>query len=150
MNASTLVTLGGICHFGILTASALVPLVLDWKRTLADLPKLVRQLVWVYGGYVVMTIVAFGLLSVAVPHLLTDGNVLGRIVCGFIATFWGIRLLLQAFYLDSRAHLTNWWLTTGHHLLTVVFVFLTLVYAWAAIFACSNGVRPRCPMRISC
>ena len=137
MSATTLVALGGICHFGVLIASALVPFVLDWKRTLAELPKLDRQLVWVYGGYVVLMIVAFGLLSVTVPHLLTDGDPLGRIVCGFIATFWGIRLGLQWFYLDSREHLTTWWLSAGHHLLTVVFTFLTVVYAWAATFG--NG-----------
>ena len=132
MNTTTLITLGGICHFGVLIASALVPLVLDWRRTLAPLPKLLRQLIWVYGGYVVLMIVAFGLVSVTVPHLLADGNPLGRILCGFIATFWGIRLVLQGF-LDSQAYLTTWWLKAGHSLLTCVFVVLTLAYAWVAL-----------------
>ena len=133
MNAVSLISLGGFCHFGILIASALVPLVLDWRHALSPLPKLLRQLIWVYGGYVVLMIVAFGVLSVSVPHLLTDGSPLGRAICGFIAVFWGIRLMLQWFYLDSRAHLTTWWLKSGYHLLTVVFTFLTIAYAWVAI-----------------
>jgi hypothetical protein len=131
--ASTLIVLGGICHFGVLTASALVPIVLDWKNTLAPLRKLNRQLIWTHGAYVVSMIVSFGLLSVSAPHLLSDGSPLARIVCGFIATFWGARLMLQFFVFDSREYLTKWWLVAGHHGLTVVFVFVTMVYAWAAL-----------------
>jgi hypothetical protein len=130
---STLVLLGGICHFGVLIASSLVPFVLEWKKSLAPLRKLNRQLIWTYGAYTAGTILSLGILAVTVPHLLTDGSPLGRIVCGFIATFWGVRLLLQFFVFDSREYLTNWWLTAGHHLLTYVFIFVTAVFAYAAI-----------------
>jgi hypothetical protein len=46
--------------------------------------------------------------------------------------FWGIRVVLQA-VLDVKEHLTAWWLTAGYHALTVLFVYFTAVYAWAAL-----------------
>lgn len=130
---STLIFLGGICHFGVLIASALVPFVLQWRTSLAPLRKLNRQLIWTYGGYVAGMILSFGILSVTAPQLLTDGSPLGRIVCGYIATFWGVRLMLQFFVFDSQEYLTKWWLTAGHHGLTVVFIFVTAVFTYAAI-----------------
>jgi hypothetical protein len=128
-----LILLGGICQLGVLSASALVPIVLDWKNSLAPLPKLHRQLIWTYGAYVAGMIVSFGLLSVTVPELLSDGSTLARIVCGFIAAFWGVRLLLQFFVFESREFLTKWWLVAGHHGLTIVFIYLAAVYAWVAV-----------------
>jgi hypothetical protein len=132
-NESTLILFGGLCQFGILIASAAAPRLLDWKQTLAPLKPLNRQIIWTHGAYVAGMIVAFGLLSVAAPQLLADGSPLARIVCGFIAVFWGARLLLQILVFDPREHLTTFWLALGYHTLTLVFTAVTLVYAWVAI-----------------
>ncbi|WP_010583793.1 hypothetical protein [Schlesneria paludicola] len=59
---SNAIYLIGIGQFGVLFASALVPLRLDWKQSLASLPPLMRQLFWVSGGYVVLSIVSLGLI----------------------------------------------------------------------------------------
>lgn len=48
MSLEQLIFIGGILHFGILIASALVPQVLDWKASLAKLDGLLRQLIWVH------------------------------------------------------------------------------------------------------
>ena len=50
----------GFSYVCVLAASALVPFRLNWKRDLAPLPKLHRQMYWTYGGYVVLGIVALG------------------------------------------------------------------------------------------
>ena len=47
-----LIRLGGMMQLGILIASALVPRVLDWRRELAGLATLTRQLVWVHGLFI--------------------------------------------------------------------------------------------------
>ena len=60
---TTLLLAGGVGHFGVLVASALVPFRLDWRKELACLSRLHRQMYWVYGGYVVLSIVAFGLMQ---------------------------------------------------------------------------------------
>jgi len=48
-----LIRLAGGAQLGVLVASALVPSRLNWRSELAGLPRLNRQMHWVYGGYIV-------------------------------------------------------------------------------------------------
>jgi hypothetical protein len=132
MTLQTLVRFAGVLQLGLLTASALVPGVLDWRNQLRPLDKLVRQLVWTYGGYVVLMIISLGLLSLTQPAALTDGTLLARSVTGFIFVFWSIRLLLQLCVFDASRYLTTPLLRVGHRGLTLTFTYLVIVFAWAA------------------
>lgn len=127
-----LIRVAGAGQLSVLVASSLVPLRLNFKRDLASLPTLHRQLYWTYGGYVVMTIIALGAVSLACADELAAGSRLGRAVCIYGAVFWGVRLALQAVF-DVKPHLTAWWLTAGYHTLTGLFVFFTAVYGYAAV-----------------
>uniref|UniRef100_A0A7C2JY86 DUF4149 domain-containing protein n=1 Tax=Schlesneria paludicola TaxID=360056 RepID=A0A7C2JY86_9PLAN len=129
---STAIFCAGLGQLCILVASALVPLRLDWRRTLATLPPLVRQLFWVYGGYVVLSIIGLGIVCTRHSEELAAGTPLARAVCAYGAAFWGIRLSLQA-VLQAKPYLTAWWLRGGYHLLTLFFAGLTAVLGWAAI-----------------
>jgi hypothetical protein len=129
---ATIIFIAGIGQLCVLAASALVPIRLNWKTDLQILPRLYRQLYWVYGGYIVLAIVSFGLISLLNAAELARGTLLARCVCGYIAIFWGIRLSLQT-VLDVKAYLTTWWLTAGYHTLTVLFATFTIVFACAAI-----------------
>ena len=129
---STAIFYVGIGQLCVLVASTLVPLQLNWKRSLADLPVLIRQLFWVYGGYIVLSIVSLGLLCLLNAQELATGTPLGRGFCAYAAVFWGIRLLLQS-VLSAKPFLTTWWLCAGYHLLTVLFTCFTLVLGWAAV-----------------
>jgi hypothetical protein len=124
---------GGILHLSILIASALVPQVLEWRTQLRKLPPLLRQLVWVHGGFVVLTIVGLGMLSLLNAKELASGTILARSVCGFISLFWGARLVLQWFCFTPGEYLRRLPLQLGYHLLTVVFASLTAIYACAAL-----------------
>ncbi len=128
-----LLRIAGIGQFAILTASALVPKVLDWKTTLKPLPPFLRTLFWVYGIFIVLTIVGMGTLTLLNVHAMAVGDPVARSIAGFIAVFWGARLIVQLFVFDARPYLTNHWLKLGDHLLTVAFVFLTVVYGLAAL-----------------
>src|SRR4029453_19214339 len=86
----TLIFLAGLAQLGVFVASALVPFQLKWKTELASLSRLHRQMYWVYGGYVVLAIVAFGLISIFNARELAGGTGLARSVCGYIAVFWGV------------------------------------------------------------
>ena len=127
-----LILAGGLAHFGILIASALVPIRLNWREEFAKLSPLHRQMYWVYGGYVVLSIVALGLISIVNARELAAGSLLARSFCLYAAAFWGIRLSLQAI-LDVKAHLTVWWLRLGYYTLTLVFLSLTLLYGYTAL-----------------
>ncbi len=127
-----LIVAAGVAQLGVLIASALVPFRLNWRRDLQVLPRLHRQMYWVYGGYVVLSIVAFALISLFNARALAGGTPLARWVCGYIAAFWGIRLGLQAIF-DVKEHLTLWWLKLGYALLTLLFAGLTAVYLMGAL-----------------
>lgn len=129
-----LIFLAGVGQLSILVASSLVPFRLNWRQELQCLPRLHRQMYWVYGGYVVLSIVAFGTLSIVQSRELASGSGLARGFCAYVAVFWGIRLALQAVF-DVKAHLTTWWLKAGYFVLTVMFAGFTAVYAWAALGA---------------
>ena len=128
-----LLRLAGLGHFAILSASALVPVVLDWKTVLKPLPPFLRTLFWVYGIFIVLTIIGFGTLTLINAHAMANGEPVARTLAAFIAIFWGARLFIQLFVFDARPYLTNGWLKLGDHLLTVVFIFFTSIYAIAAL-----------------
>jgi hypothetical protein len=131
MSLSNVIFIAGFVQLCVLIASSLVPLRLEWKTSLDVLPKLHRQLYWVYGGYVVMGIIFNGLAAIICADELAAGGRLARFVCGYIAIFWGVRLSLQTI-LDVKEHLTLWWLHAGYHTLTVLFLSFTLLFAYAA------------------
>ena len=140
---TNLLLLGGVCHFGILIASALVPRVLDWKGELQRLSPLSRHLVWTHGAFIVLTIVAFGVISVANAATLAGGTSLARWFCGFVAAFWLARLGIQLFLFDAGPFLSKPVLKLGYHALTVVFTYLGVVYAWAALAPAAAGGAAR-------
>src|SRR5262245_2556890 len=127
-----LIRVAGAGQLSVLIASSLVPFRMTFNGDLASLPALHRQLYWTYGGYVVIGIVALGAISFACADELAAGSRLARAVCIYGMLFWGIRLALQA-VLDAKPHLTAWWLTAGYHTLTVLFLFFTIVYGYAAL-----------------
>jgi hypothetical protein len=121
----------GIGQLGVLVATALVPFRLNWRTELQCLPRLHQQMYLVYGGYIVLSIAALGLICVVNATELAAGGRLARSFCVYGAAFWGIRLLLQGVF-DVKPHLTTWWLKAGYHGLTLLFLCFTAVYAWAA------------------
>ena len=53
----------GVAHFMILIASAQVPSRLRWREDLKSLMPFNRKLLWVQSGFTVLTIIAFGTLT---------------------------------------------------------------------------------------
>jgi hypothetical protein len=133
-----LIFVAGVGQLAVLLASALVPVRLNWRDELQCLSRLHRQMYWVYGGYIVLSIVSFAALSIANSRELASGSALARGFCAYVAVFWGIRVVLQAVF-DVKEHLSTWWLRAGYSVLTLMFAGLTAVYAWAAL---SVGGRP--------
>lgn len=121
----------GCLQFSVLFASALVPFCLDWKKELGCLSNLHRQMYWVYGGYIVLSIVAFGLISMLNSGELAGGSLLARSFCGYVAVFWGVRLCFQPVF-DVKEHLDVWWKKVGYNILTCLFLTFVLSYGYAA------------------
>jgi hypothetical protein len=134
MTLTNLIVLAGLGQLGILIASAMVPFHLRWRTELQALPRLHQQMHWVYGGYVVLSIVAFAALSILNAQELASGSALARGVCAYVAVFWGIRLVLQGVF-DIHAYLTRPWMRAGYAVLGLLFASFTAIYAWAAVRA---------------
>lgn len=133
MTLETFIRIGGGLQLAILSAGALVPKVLDWRRILKPLPRLMQHLFWVYGAYIMLMIASLGVLSLTFADELAGGETFGRAVAAFIALFWSLRLAIQFFLFDARPHLTTPWLRLGYHGLTCVFLYLSVVFTLAAL-----------------
>ena len=128
-----LIWFGGLIHLSLLSASFSVPFVLDWEKELAPLSPFLRRLFWVYGAFIVLVIVGFGVLSILNAESLSNGTSISRLFCAFVAVFWTFRLTIQCFVFDIRALCLARWVRAGYHTLTVAFVTLVLIYGGAAL-----------------
>jgi hypothetical protein len=129
----TLLFAGGLLHFVILIASALTPRLLDWRANLAALHPFLRRLLWVYGCFIVLVIISFGVLTLVHADELASGAPLPRTVCAIIAVFWLARLGVQFFVFDARPFLTTAFRRLGYHGLTLLFAALVFIYGSAAL-----------------
>jgi hypothetical protein len=127
-----LLILAGVAHLCITSAGVVMTFVLDWRKNLTTLDALTRHIIWVHGLFVLLTIIAFGVVSIAFRGPLASGEPLARAACAFIAIFWAVRLLIAFFLFDATPFLRTIPLRVGYHGLTIVFVYFTLVYGLAA------------------
>ena len=132
-----LIVLAGVGQLLLALASLAIPAVLGWRADTAKLPALTRQVFWTYAAYIWAINLSFGLVSAWVPQWLLDGSALGRALCAFIALYWITRLLIQFFWFDRSAMRTDLLLRLGEAGLVSLFVYLSLVYAVAAVLGAS-------------
>ena len=128
MTMHTLLLIAGVGQLALALASLAIPRLLNWRDETQKLDPLTRAVFWTYAGYIWATNVAFGLLSVAAPTWLLDGTPLARAVSGFIALYWGARVVIQLTAFGKYAP-TGRGFRVAEMALVGLFVFLTVVYA---------------------
>ena len=133
IDLALLLRLAGVMHLGLMCAGLLMPKVVNMRAHLAGLPAFVRQLFWVYYAFIGLCLVSFSVITVVFAETLASGGPLARALCAFFAVFWTVRLLVAMFVFDMRPYLTTTARRVGYHALNVVFAYLPLVYAFAAI-----------------
>ena len=120
--------LAGAGHFVILAASLQVPARLRWKQDLAQLMPFNRKLLWVQSGFTVLTIIAFGTLTLVLHKELLRGDRAAMALAFFIATYWTARILVDAFYFTHEDWPKGRQFVLGHVLLTSLFASLAASY----------------------
>jgi len=129
--------LAGIGHFCILFASFQVPGRLGWKQDLAQLTPFNRKLMWVYAGTTLMTIIAFGTLTLLLHQEYLAGDRAAVGLAAFIAVFWTIRILVDFIYFEHSDWPAGTQFVVGHILLTCLFVALAftnwMVVVWSFV-----------------
>jgi hypothetical protein len=120
--------LAGAGHFVILFASFQVPSRLRWKQDLAQLMPFNRKMLWVQSGFTVLTIVAFGTLTLVLHAELLRGDRAAMGLAVFIASYWSARILVDAFYFSHDDWPKGKAFVVGHVLLTSLFISLACSY----------------------
>ena len=118
----------GAAHFVILFASFQVPYRLHWKQDLQKLIPFNRKLLWVQGGFTVLTIIAFGTLTLVLHTELLRGDRAALGLACFIGMYWTARILVDAIYFSHSDWPTGAVFVVGHTLLTLLFSVLAASY----------------------
>lgn len=125
--------LAGVGHFVILIASFQLPYRLHWRQDLQSLMPFNRKLLWVQGGFTVLTIFAFGTLTLALHRELLQGDRAALGLTLFIGIYWTARILVDALYFSHADWPKGRQFVVGHILLTSLFSALAASYL--ALFA---------------
>ena len=120
--------LAGAAHFFILFASFQVPYRLQWKTDLRQLMPFNRKLLWVQGGFTVLTILAFATLTLVLHRELLRGDRAALGLTCFIGIYWTARIVVDALYFSHSDWPKGKTFVLGHILLTSVFSFLAASY----------------------
>jgi hypothetical protein len=125
--------IAGALHLGLICAGALMPQTVGLREHVACLPPFIRRLFWVYYCFIGLCLVGFGTLTLAFAETLAGGSGLARAFSAFLATFWTLRFLAAVFVFDVKPYLTSRLLRVGYSVTNIVFLYLPIVYAWAAL-----------------
>lgn len=130
--------LAGAGHFVILVASAQVPSRLGWREDLAKLTPFNRKLMWTYGGFTVLTIIAFGVLTLVLHDEFLRGDRAALGLAAFIGIYWTARILVDLLYFGHSGWPRGRLFVAGHALLLALFGALAATYV--VVFV--RGLRP--------
>lgn len=123
----------GAGQLALAAGSLAIPKVLRWREDTARLRPLTRQIFWTYAGYIWSFHVCFGLLSLLAPEWLLDRTPLAAAVCGFIAVYWAVRLVLQFTWLDRSDAPRGAVFVAAEVALVALFAGLVLTYGAALL-----------------
>ena len=94
------IQLAGIILLCITLANFFAPKKMRWTVNLEKTEPVFRQVFIIHCVFLLACVVAMALICLLKPYwLLIDG--LGQAVTGFIALFWGARVLVQFFYYEK-------------------------------------------------
>src|SRR5260370_40622134 len=87
-----------------------------------------REVFGVESGFTVLTILAFGTLTLTLHAELLRGDRAALSLALFIGTYWTVRILVDAFYFSHEDWPQGKLFALGHVLLTSLFVALAASY----------------------
>jgi hypothetical protein len=123
----------GVLQLLVASANFFAIRALDYPGNLAKVSPMVRAVFVVQNVYLVLVLVANALLCFAFAPDLAGAPGLRRFLCGYLAVFWGLRVLIQLFYYPAEAR-------RQHPAITLVFLGTTLFLC--AVFT-ATAVSPR-------
>jgi len=83
---------------------------------------------WVHGGFAVLTIVAFGTLTLALHDEFLRGDRAALGLALFIGVYWALRIAVDFLYYEHNDWPRGGGFLIGHILLTSLFAYLAITY----------------------
>jgi hypothetical protein len=120
--------LAGAGHFALLAVSAQVPGRLGWRTDLARLTDFNRRFVWVAGGFIVLTYLGFGVLTLLLHDEMLRGDRSAVALAGFIGVFWLVRVVVDATAFRHAPWPAGRLFRLGHVALVTLFGYFVVVY----------------------
>ncbi len=128
-----LLILAGVGQLAVALSSLAIPHLLGWREELRALRPLTRSVFWTYAGYTLGIHVWFGIVSIVAAEALAAGGLLPSLVTGFIAIYWGVRVVAQFTWYDRSVASTRVLFRVAEVGYITGFVALTLLYGIVAI-----------------
>ena len=104
------------------------PKYFDWKKELAGLSLINRQLMKVHTAFIALAVLLMGVLCLTSQVALIETS-LGRTIALGFAIFWGCRLLVQIFVYSPKLWRGKRFETCMHVLFTLLWIYFTAVFA---------------------
>ncbi len=123
--------LAGVVMASLVVVNLLVPGRFHWRDEMSRLSLVNRQIFQAHSVFLVLTLALFSALLLTCGPALLEPTRLSRAVLAGLTIFWGLRMLMQwCFYspLIWRGHRFN---TVMHYTFSVVWVYVTTVFAVA-------------------
>jgi hypothetical protein len=102
-----------------------------WKEQLSTLSLINRQMMQVHTFFIALVVFMIGVLSYWQAEALQTTD-LGRLICGGLAFFWGLRLFFQLFVYAPALWRGKLFETTVHIAFTMLWLYLLWVYGSVA------------------
>jgi hypothetical protein len=101
-----------------------------YREETAKLSPFVREVFIVQNVYIMATVLMFGIVSILFAPELASGSGLGRFLSGFLAIFWGGRIMIQLFFYDHEVKRRR---PIANFLFLAAFIYLSGVFAVACL-----------------
>jgi len=131
LTLQTSIQIAGLLQLITAAANFFLPAKLHYRKNLAKVSPIIRQIFIVHALFIVLVLVGFGLICLLFPHDLCGASALGTFLCGFLGIFWGLRAVLQFVYYDSAVKKEH---PLGALFFGAVFFYLAVVFTAATFF----------------
>ena len=120
----------GAIHLLITSVNFFLPRRLRYADNLGRVDPIIRQIFVIHSVYIVLVLLGLAAACLFFAPDLAGGSRLGLALSGFLALFWGLRVLIQRFYYDKDLKRQNRLVDV---LFTLAFAYLAVVFTLAVL-----------------
>ena len=131
LNPELHLRVAGVLLLALIPLNLYVPRRYEWRRELASLSLLNRQIFQVHAGFLCVVLAMFAALALLYTRPLLAPTPLARAVLAGMAIFWFLRLLTQWLVYDWSLWRGRRFETLVHIVFTGLWGYLTATFAYA-------------------